>query len=315
MRLRQLILRRVLLLIPGLLMVATIVFFALRVLPGDPARTIVGPDAPQAAVDAMREKLGLNQPIWVQYFQFIFTLARGDLGTSLVNQQPVVDILAQTAPYTVTLALGALVVGVVLGVPAGMLAAVRRRTPVDTGITLGGTFLYSVPVFYSGILLIVLFGVTLKWFPVVGVGDVNNPVDYLRHLFLPVISLGAVMAGYIMRVSRSSVGEVLSEEYIRAAIAKGMSGRRMLWKHALRNALIPIITVISLYTAFLFTGAILTETVFNRPGFGKVLITAVEGRDYTVATSMIVVFTAIVMVINLITDIVYFFINPTLRKQ
>lgn len=315
MRLRALVLRRIILLIPGLLLVATIVFFAMRVLPGDPARSIVGPDAPESSADAMRVRLGLNKPLDVQYGSFIGHLARGDLGRSLVSNQPVTEIVRQTLPYTLTLALGALLVGVVLGLPSGMFAAVHRQSGIDTSIRLVGTLLYSVPVFYSGIVLIVIFGVKLNWFPVIGAGNLSDPADYLRHLVLPVVSLGAVMAGYIMRATRSSIGEVLSEEYIRSAFAKGMSRRRMLWRHALRNALIPVITVISLYTAFLFTGAVLTETIFNRPGFGKILIIAVQSRDYPLAQSVIVVFTAMVMVINLLTDLIYLAVNPTLREQ
>ncbi len=311
----QIVLRRVVLFLPGVWFVATVVFIVLRILPGDTASAIAGENATLESIEAVRERLGLNEPIWQQYADFLLQLARGDLGRSLVSDQPVVTIVGAVLPHTVALAIGSAIVGVVVGLPAGLLAAVRRESGIDLGVRLVAALLYSVPVFYSGVLLLVVFAVGLGWFPIIASGTVGSIGEYARELVLPAASLGLGMAAYIMRVTRATLVEILSEDYVRTAHAKGLPGRLVLTRHALSNALVPIMTVVALYVGILFGGAVLTESVFNRPGVGKVLLGAIQNRDYVVVQSTLVLYAILVMVLNLVVDLLYIVVDPAFRRR
>ena len=307
--------RRAVLFLPGVWFIATVVFIVMRVLPGDPAATIVGENATSEAIDAMRVRLGLDRPLWEQYARFLFDIARGDLGSSLVSSQPVMTIIASVLPHTVILALSAAAIGVAVGLPIGLVAAVRRDSAFDVGVRLVAALLYSVPVFYSGVLLLIVFSLGLGWFPMVSSGSAPSLWEYLRQLALPALSLGLGMAAYVMRVTRGTAVEVLSEDYIRTARAKGLRPRVVLYRHALRNALIPIVTVVALYLSILIGGAVLTESVFNRPGVGKVLLGAIQNRDYIVVQSTLVMYAVFVMLINLLVDVLYATLDPVIRTS
>lgn len=311
---QQIILRRIALFIPGVWFVASVVFVVLRVLPGDTASAIAGENASRESIEEVRVRLGLDRPIWEQYGEFLLELARADLGRSLVSNQPVTTIVGAVLPHTVALSLGSAVIGVVVGLPAGLLAAVRRESAIDLTVRLVAALLYSVPVFYSGVLLLVVFAVGLGWFPIISSGTVDSIGEYLRQLALPAASLGLGMAAYVMRVTRATVVEILSEDYVRTAHAKGLPGRTVLTRHALSNALVPIMTVVALYVGILFGGAVLTESVFNRPGVGKVLLGAIQNRDYVVVQSTLVLYAILVMILNLVVDLLYVVVDPAFRR-
>jgi ABC-type dipeptide/oligopeptide/nickel transport system permease component len=306
--------RRLVLFLPGVWFVATIVFIVMRVIPGDPAATIVGENAPLEVIEAMRVRLGLDQPLWQQYASFLFDLVRGDLGRSLVSNQPVTTILASVLPHTVALAFASAIVGVVVGIPAGLLAGVRRGSASDVLVQLVAAVLYSVPVFYSGVILLVIFAVGFGWFPMISSGTISSVGEYIRQLTLPALSLGLGMAAYVMRVTRATLIEILSEDYVRTAHAKGLARGTVLIRHALRNALVPIVTIVALYLGILIGGAVLTESVFNRPGVGKVLLGAIQNRDYVVVQSTLVMYAILVMAINVVVDVLYVVIDPAFRR-
>ena len=235
--------RRILQSIPILLIVLTLVFIVVRVLPGDPAVAALGDYASKEAVNALREKMGLNAPLWRQYLQFIGDIGRGDLGTSIITGYPVAKQVAAVLPHTLLLTISAIILGYLIGVPLGISAAVRRNSFVDYFNRVFSLLGLSVPAFYLGILLILLFSIKIPLFPVVGAGEFSNLKDLLRHLFLPALTLGLLMTAYITRMSRSSILNILGEDYVRTAHAKGVAENRVLYKHVLRNALIPVVAL------------------------------------------------------------------------
>jgi peptide/nickel transport system permease protein len=305
--------RRILLSIPILLAVLTIVFLLARVAPGDPARAILGDYASKEAVEALRERMGLNKPLWQQYFEFLVGLARGDLGKSMINGFSVAKQVAYALPYTIELTLSGIVFGAALGVPLGIYTALRRNRLADY---LGRIFSLaglSFPTFYLGILLILTFAVWLKLFPVVGGGDLNNLGDNLRHLVLPGLTLGLIMTAYVTRMSRSSILNVLNEDYVKTARSKGLRERIVLYKHVLKNALIPIISIIGVYSIVLIGGSLLVEIVFSRPGLGKMMVGAMLQRDYITLQSVMVIYAGFVVLINLLTDLTYGLVDPRIK--
>lgn len=307
------IIRRILVSIPILLTVLTLIFLLVRVAPGDPAVAALGDYASQEAVEALREKMGLNAPIPVQYFRFLRDLARGDLGKSLITGVSMSQEVARVLPYTLELTIGGILIGSILGIPLGVFTALRRNTLTDY---LGRTFSLaglSVPAFYLGILTMLLFSVKLDLFPVVGGGDIHDLKDNLHHLVLPALVLGLIMTAYITRMSRSAMLNVLSEEYVRTARAKGLQERVVLSRHALRTALIPIVSVIGVYSIVLIGSSVMTEVIFSRPGLGKMMVGAMKQRDYTALQSIMVVYALFVVVINLLTDLAYGLIDPRIR--
>jgi len=307
------VVRRALLVVPTVLVVATCVFLLLRFAPGDPAVAILGDFATREAVEALRAKMGLNQPLWRQYVDFIGRLAQGDLGSSLVTGAPVSAQVARALPHTIALTLAGMVIGLVGGLPLGILSALRRNTLMDylsRTISLAGL---SVPGFYVGILLMLLFGVHWKIFPVVGAGNPGDLGDVLRHLFLPALSLGLLMMAYVTRSARSAMLNVLQEDFLRTARAKGLAEVAVLSRHALRNALVPTISVVSVYVIVLIGSSVMTEIVFSRPGLGKLMVDATQRRDYTTIQSVMVVYAAIVAIVNAVVDVVYGFVDPRVR--
>ncbi|MCG5487301.1 MAG: ABC transporter permease [Sinorhizobium meliloti] len=294
--------------------VATLVFFAMRVVPADPAEVVLGDYASQELIKSFRQKLGLDLPIWQQYANFLAGLLHGDLGRSMVTNQPVAEQIFSLFPYTLSLALASLVVGAAIGIPLGVVTAVRRNTIVDSAGRLFALAGFSFPGFYLGVILLIVFSVHLKWFPVVhSVSEGAGLLEHLHKLVLPACSLGLIQAAYITRLTRSAMLETLSQDYVRTAYAKGLPKRVVFFKHALRNVLIPVVTAMGLYTGSILGGSVLTETVFSRPGLGKLLIGAIAQRDYTLIQSGLMMFAFIVLIVNLLVDLSYAIFDPRVK--
>lgn len=306
-------LRRILIAIPTLIAVYTLVFLFVRVAPGDPAVAALGDYASKEAVEALREEMGLNDPLWQQYIRSLVGYFKGDLGRSLINRLPVAKQVATALPYTVELTLAGILLGAVIGIPTGILTALRRnRLPDYLGRTLSLLGL-SIPAFYLGILLMIAFSIKLRWFPVMGGGDLSDLSDNLSHLVLPALSLGIIMTAYVTRMTRSSVLNVLQEDYVRTARAKGLRERVVVYSHVLRNALIPIVSVLGVYSVVLIGDSVMTEVVFSRPGLGKLMVQAMMQRDYIALQTLILIYAVFVVLINLITDLSYGLIDPRVR--
>ena len=307
------ILRRLVLAIPTLLAVLTLVFIIVRVLPGDPAQASLGDYASAESVAALQARLGLDRPLMVQYLDFITGIVRGDLGKSMKNGQPVAEKILFVLPYTLELTFVSVVLGVLMGVPLGIVTALRRNGVVDY---LGRTFSLaglSVPAFYLGIFLMLIFGVELDWFPVVGAGDRSSLGSRLYHLVLPSLTLGLIMMAYVTRMTRSAMLNILSEDYVRTARSKGLTEQIVMVRHALRSALIPIVSIVGLFTVSLIGSSVMTEIVFSRPGLGKMMVDSMKQRDYTTIQSIMVVYAFVIVLINLVVDLLYGFVDPRVR--
>jgi ABC-type dipeptide/oligopeptide/nickel transport system permease component len=309
------VIKRLLLALPTLIAVLTVVFILVRIVPGDPAIVILGDSATAEALEHLRIRLGLNQPLSKQYFDFLFSALRGDLGSSLVSGKPVLEGVWNVLPYTLELTIGGILVGIIFGIPFGVLTAIYRNSYVDYVTRTSSLLGLSFPAFYSAILLILVFSLQMDWFPVISEPQPGNVADRLYHLVLPAFNLGLIMTAYITRAARSSMLEVLREDYVRTAKAKGIPGVVVLFQHALRNALIPIVTVIGLYLGVLIGNSVLTEIVFNRPGLGKLIVGALNERDYTTLQGLMVVYAFFIVVVNLITDLTYGFMDPRVKRQ
>ncbi len=305
--------RRLFYALPTLLAVMTLVFVLVRIVPGDPAQTILGDQASQEAITALRERLGLNRPLWEQYVEFLRNAVTGDWGASMVTGQPVLGEIANVLPYTIDLTVASLILGAIVGIPLGVWSALHRNRLIDYVTRIGSLLGLSFPAFVSAILLLLVFSIYLNWFPVISAGDRSDPLERLENLALPAINLGLIMAAYITRVTRSSMLNVLGEDYIRTAQAKGLPHRSIIWIHALRNALIPVVTVVGLYLGILIGNSVLTEIVFNRPGLGKLIVGALGQRDYTMLQGLMVIYTFIIIIVNLLTDLTYGMIDPRVK--
>jgi len=311
----QYIIRRLLLAIPILIAVVTLVFFVVRMAPGDPAQVILGDSASEESLTALRTELGLDRPLLVQYGEFLFSIAKGDLGESIIRKQSINSMIAEVLPYTFELTLAGVLVGVILGIPLGVFSAVFRNSAADYGVRIMSLLGLSFPAFYSGILLLLAFAVYLGWFPVISDPDMGNLGERIYMLVLPAMNLGLIMMAYVVRSSRSSLLETLGEDYIRTAKAKGLPGFIILYKHALKNALIPVITIVGLYLGVLVGNSVLTEIVFNRPGLGKLILSALDERDYNLLQGLMVIYAFIIVLVNLVTDLTYGMVDPRIRKQ
>ncbi|MDT8343416.1 MAG: ABC transporter permease [Thermohalobaculum sp.] len=307
--------RRLLFAIPTLLAVMTMVFVLVRIVPGDPAQTILGDQASAEALQIMRERLGLDRPLWEQYFEFMGGALTGDWGQSMVTGKPVLSEILRVLPYTLELTLASLVIGAVIGVPLGAWSALHRNRWIDYVTRVGSLLGLSFPAFVSAILLLIAFSIQLRWFPVISGGNRATFSDWALSLALPAINLGLIMAAYITRVTRSSMLGALGEDYIRTARAKGVPMRVIVWRHAMRNALIPVVTVVGLYLGILIGNSVLTEIVFNRPGLGKLIVGALGQRDYTLLQGLMVIYTFVIVVVNLLTDLTYGLIDPRVKYQ
>jgi len=302
----QYTLRRVLIAIPSILGVMIIVFAMVRLAPGDPAQLLAGEFADAETIELIRERFGLNQSIPEQFLRFVGGVVQGDLGRSTRSNREVTADLAVYFPNTLELALGAIAVAILLGIPMGIIAALRPNTPVDLVVMLGALLGVSMPVFWFGLLAILIFSVELGWFPVAGRGT-------LRHLVLPAITLSASSLAIIARMTRSSMLEVLGQDFIRTARAKGLFGRGVVLKHALRNALVPVVTVVGLQFGALLAGAVITETVFTWPGIGSLLVQSILARDYPVVQGAVLLIAVSFIIVNLIVDLIYGYIDPRIR--
>ena len=309
------ILKRILIAIPTAIGALTFIFFAMRILPGDPAVALLGEAATPEALADMRQSLGLDKPLIVQYGTYLWGAIRGDFGRSIATNYPVVTYIRRTFPYTLLLALSGIGVAMLMGVPIGVLSSLRRNTPLDFVLRAASLIGLSIPVFYLGILLLIAFSLYLEWFPLIGGGDFSDPFSILHHLVLPATALGLTLAAFVTRLTRSAMLEVIAQDYIRTARAKGVHEGRVIFKHALRNTLIPLVTVLGLFVGTLLTVAVLTETVFARPGLGKMLIDGIINRDYPIVQAAITLFTLAVIGVNLIVDVLYGWIDPRISYR
>lgn len=298
--------RRILVSVPTLLGVATVIFLLVRLLPGDPARTIAGVLASEQDVARLRHQLGLDQPLYLQYAEFIGRLLHGDLGISTRTGQPVTQEILARFPYTLELALASTLIAIVLGVTLGALAASRRGGWLDLAISSFAVFGLSMPVYWLGLMLIILFSIRFRVFPAAGAQDPQGIV-------LPAITLAAFSLALVARQARSAMLEVLGLDFVRTARAKGAPRRTVLVKHALRNALLPVITVIGLQFGALIGGAVLTETVFSWPGVGRLLVDSIFSRDYPVVQGVVLMLAVAFILVNLFVDLLYAYVDPRIR--
>jgi ABC-type dipeptide/oligopeptide/nickel transport system permease component len=300
------LIRRLLLTIPVLLGVATLVFSLIHFIPGDPAQAMLGEGAAPEDVAQLRERLGLDRPLLVQYGSFLQGLARGDLGVSLRNDQPVTQQILERMPATAELAFASMAVAVLIAIPLGIIAAVWRGTAIDHSAMTLSLVGISVPNFWLGPLLAIVFAVELGWLPVGGRGTV-------AHLVLPAVTLGAALAAILARMTRASLLEELREPYVLAARAKGVSRSRAVLHHAFRNSLIPIVTILGLQFGVVLTGAVITETIFAWPGIGRLLIQSISFRDYPTVQGCVLLIAVTYVGVNLLTDLTYGFLDPRIR--
>ncbi len=305
------ILKRLALAVPVMLGIATIIFLLMFFIPGDPVRMLMGQHGDPETEAEIRADLGLDKPLHVQYFRFLGRLLKGDLGRSYRQRRPVKEILLERLPATLKLGTAALCLAVFFGVTAGIIAALNRNKPLDGAVMVASLVGISTPVFWLGLMLMLVFASRLKWLPVAGYGTNGD----LRHLVLPAVSLSLVYLGYIARITRSSLLEVIGMEFLRTARAKGLGKRVAAIKHGLRNALIPIVTVIGLNFAGLLGGAVATETVFAWPGIGRTMVLAIGMRDVPVIEGGVIILSLSFVLINLLVDVSYSFIDPRIRLE
>ena len=332
----QYIVRRLLTAIPMLLGAMSIVFFAMRILPGDPCLAMMGDEATKEALEDCVRNLGLDRPLIVQYADYMWSSLQFDFGRSLVFQYTVASYILRMFPHTLLLVFSSTVVALLIGLPTGIFSALKRQNPlVDYTARIVALLGLSMPVFWFGILLLIAFSLYIDLFPLIGGGDLSTVlemigsgemfeypedfmdaiVDVLHHLVLPALALGFTLAATVSRLSRSAMLEVISQDYIRTARSKGLAERLIIYKHALRNMMIPLLTIIGLFVAIALTGTVLTETVFTRPGLGKMLVDAIGARDYPLAQGAITVFTMTIIMVNLIVDVLYAVFDPRIAYK
>ncbi len=328
--------RRILSLIPTLLGVSLIVFMFLRMIPGDPALALAGEHATEANVDRIREEFGLNKPLYEQYLTYMGKVLRGDLGRSILSRRPIMDEIRVRFPATIELSICALTVALLVGVPAGIISATRRNSIFDNIAMVGSLLGISMPIFWLGLMLNWFFAVQLGWLPSVtrldsGIelqritnllivdsiitGNAEALLNAIQHLILPAIALGTIPMAIIARMTRSAMLEVLEQDYMRTARAKGLVERVVIMRHALKNALLPVITIVGLQVGVLLSGAVLTETIFAWPGIGRWLYLSILARDYPIVQGMALFITILFLVINLLVDLSYAVVDPRIRYE
>jgi len=292
----------------------TAIFVLVRLVPGDAASVILGDQASAASLAALREKLGLDQPVHVQYLAFLGKILTGDFGESLSSGRSVIREVLLVLPSTIELTVAAITIGLLFGLPLGVAAALSRNGWVDYVSRVVSLVGLSFPAFVSGILMLIVFAIQLNWFPVLGnTSGAGSFAERMRALALPALNLGIIMIAYVMRVTRAAMLGVLTEDYIRTARAKGVGPAQLVVTHALRNGLIPIITVVGLYFGTLIGNSVLTEIIFNRPGLGKLIIGALNARDYTLLQGLMIIFAICVIVVNTLTDLAYGLVDPRVK--
>jgi peptide/nickel transport system permease protein len=308
--------RRLLLIIPVMLIVATTVFLLLYLTPGDPVGVMLGPDAPEQQKAELRARLGLDQPAHMQLISWYVRLLQGDLGTSIFLHKAVTDAFLERLEPTLMLTLLALTFAVVIGLPAGIIAAQMRGSWFDVASMVVAIAGVSMPTFWIGLNLIFIFAVTLGWLPVAGYQPLSRGLwENLRYLLMPAFTLGFAQSALLARMTRSMMLEVLSQDYIRTAWAKGVAELGVLCRHALRNAVIPLVTIVGLSFALLLGGAVISEQIFNIPGVGRLLIQAVSRRDYPLVQGVLMIIAGIYMGVNLVVDLTYAYLDPRIRHS
>jgi peptide/nickel transport system permease protein len=328
------VIKRLLQIIPVVLGVTLIAFALIHLAPGDPVRTMLGQHATQQEIDDISAKYGLDQPLYVQYFIWLGDVLHGDLGRSILTHEQVTTEIGSRFPNTIELAIAAMIFAILIGVVAGIISATKQYSVADYSVMGIALFGISMPVFWLGIMLMMIFGVFLGWLPIGGRIDLLLPfnritgfmvvdsiitangaalISVLRHLILPAIALGTIPMAIIARTTRSSMLEILRQDFIRTERAKGLSERKVIYKHAIRNAMVPVVTVIGLNFGLLLSGAILTETVFSWPGVGRLVVDSVYARDYPLVIGCVLVFALVFVIVNLITDLLYTYIDPRIH--
>lgn len=306
--------RRLLATLPVMLMVAVVVFAMLRLTPGDPAAILAGDDATGAQLELIRQAMGLDKPILTQFVRWMGQLAQGDLGVSLLSGTPVLQMIGGRVGPTLALALSTIVLTVLVAVPLGVIAASRRGKFLDRAVMTLSVFGFSVPTFVVGYMLIYLFSLKMGWLPVQGYKPIADGLwPYAQRLVLPTLALSGIYVALVARITRSSIIEVMGEDFIRTARAKGAQEKSILLRHALRNAAVPIVTIIGIGVASLITGVVVTESVFNLPGLGRLVVEAVLARDYPVIQGLILLFSFTYILINLLVDVLYTVFDPRIR--
>lgn len=323
------LIKRLFQMVPVVIGISIIVFFLLHMIPGDPAMVLLGQDASQSEIERLRNLMGLNEPLYVQLFTFLKNVAMGDLGHSIFQNESVLSLITKHLPATLELAFLAMIIALVIAIPLGILSAVKQFSWVDYISMFFAQLGVSIPVFWMGMLLIIGLSVNFGWFPSFGrgepltealwtaitTGNIYDLVQSIRSLFLPTLTLGVMSAALITRMVRSTMLEVLKEDYVRTAEAKGVSGFMVIVKHAFRNALIPVITIVGLQFGNLLGGAIVTETVFAWPGIGRLVITAISQRDFPVVQGSVFIIAFLFALTNLIVDILYAVVNPKIQQR
>jgi ABC-type dipeptide/oligopeptide/nickel transport system permease component len=302
------IIKRILQIIPVIIGITLILFILMYVIPEDPAKLILQKGATPQALANLRAKMGIDKPIYVQYWRYVSSLAKGDLGTSYRYRRSVNEILAEHYPNSIKLAFAAIIIETIIGIIAGIISAVKKYSFLDVLVTISTTILVCIPVYWLGMLLQIGFGLKLGWLPMSGMGDGS-----LKYYILPALTLASVSTAFVARMTRSSMLDVLSNDYIRTAYAKGLSNNRVIFKHSLKNALIPVITYIGIDLGTLMGGAILTETIFAWPGVGRIIYLAILQRDAPVVIGGTIILVLIFVIINLIVDIFYAILDPRIR--
>ena len=308
------IVRRLLSMIPVIAIVALFVFLLLHLAPGDPAAIMAGDNATPDNIAQIRQKLGLDEPLWRQFIVWIASLAQGNLGNSMFWGDPVTTLIAQRAEPTISLAAMTITFAVVIAIVLGVVAAANAGTGIDRFVMGFAVMGFSVPVFVVGYLLIFLFAIELRWLPVQGYTPIAEGIlPWLRNLVLPTVALGLAYVALIARITRATMLDVLSEDYMRTARAKGVAAMPLLLKHALKNAAVPIVTVIGIGVALLIGGVVITETEFNIPGIGRLVVDAITRRDYPIIQGVIMVFSGVYVLVNMLVDLSYTFFDPRIR--
>ena len=313
---RTYVLGRLVAVIPVLFGVSIVIFLLMKLIPGDAAQVLAGPSATRDEVELIREDLGLNQPLYVQYGRWLVRAARGDLGRSIEMRAPVTTMVLERFRNTAILAVASMLLAIVVGVPAGVISATRPLSVFDRLAMLAALFGNSMPTFWLGLVLILTFSLGLGWFPSNGMSDIRSSggfVDLVYHLVLPSITLAGVSAAVIARVTRSSMLEVIGQEYVTVARAKGLAEQRVIWGHALKNAMLPVLTVIGVQMGYLLGGSILVETVFSWPGLGLQLFRAISSRDLPLVQGGVLLVSAVFVFLNLAVDLLYAVLDPRVR--
>lgn len=308
--------RRILELIPILFIVVTFIFVITRMVPGDPAAVMLGPQASVEAVEELREELGLNKSIGEQYFQYLMNIMKGDFGKSYYYNESVIKLIAERFPNTLILSLASIIIAILIGVPVGIISATRQYSVFDYIAMVLALVGVSMPIFWLGLMLVLVFSVNLALLPSIGMGSLGKGLwDFISHLILPSFCLATIPMATFARITRSSMLEIVKQDYIKALRAKGLKEKKIIWQHALKNALPPIVTVLGMQMSSLLSGAILTETIFSWPGMGKLIVDAIGNRDYALIQSTVLFIAIIYVFINLLVDIAYLYINPKVSYE